>query len=383
MTNTSFSSGFGAGVSLGSVRTMRDRTELMKKSQEDQQRQIHRQSLESAIEQASNQTAQLVKDLTPVIFTAEGEEKQNAIKSLKVGRGAIFDSTSDLLNAAVSSGIISPEEAAVKSKQIAIAGKEVDPKFAQQVTAEGAGAVSQAEAEGKLPSQLALERQRAITRETTTNQNINTRDMTVRTHGRLEEDFIGNDNRIQRLNTIRSQILENPEFLQFAGKLKSSILNKADKIGIPLTEGGKEFLVKQSQFIRDSIENINAYIKEITGAQMSEKEANRLRLAQPDPGEDVLSGDGPTKFIAKADGALKAATLAQARAAYFLEKGIVHDFSDPTREPPISLDGMKQVINDKGREQALIIKANNPDMPNDEVMEQAREIVQRRFGMIQ
>ena len=258
------------------------------------------------------------------------------------------------------------------------------------VAAQAAGGVKAAETQGALPGKKEFDtfqtdndiRLKGAPAAATT-QNINTRDMTVRTQGRLEEDFIGNDNRIQRLNTIRSQILENPEFLQFAGKLKSSILNKADKIGIPLTEGGKEFLVKQSQFIRDSIENINAYIKEITGAQMSEKEANRLRLAQPDPGEDVLSGDGPTKFIAKADGALKAATLAQARAAYFLEKGIVHDFSDPTREPPISLDGMKQVINDKGREQALIIKANNPDMPNDEVMEQAREIVQRRFGMIQ
>ena len=93
MTNTSFSSGFGAGTNLGTVRTMRDRTEIMKKDQEMQQRQMQRQTLDAAIEAASKQTSQLVKDLSPVIFTAEGEEKQAAIKSLRSGRVVIFDST--------------------------------------------------------------------------------------------------------------------------------------------------------------------------------------------------------------------------------------------------------------------------------------------------
>jgi len=178
MTNTSFSSGFGAGTNLGTVRTMRDRTEIMKKDQEMQQRQMQRQTLDAAIEAASKQTSQLVKDLSPVIFTAEGEEKQAAIKSLRSGRGVIFDSTSELLNAAIASGLISTDEARVKSQQIAIAGQEVDPKFAQQVEAEGEGGIAKAKAEGKLPSELALERQRAITRGTPTSQNISTTEMT-------------------------------------------------------------------------------------------------------------------------------------------------------------------------------------------------------------
>jgi len=177
MTNTSFSSGFGAGTNLGAVRTMRDRTEIMKKNQEMQQRQMQRQTLDTAIEAAAKQTSQLVKDLSPVIFTAEGEEKQNAIKSLKAGRGVIFDSTSELLNTAVSSGLISMDEAQLKSQQMAISGQEVDPKFAQQVAAEGDKATAQAKAEGALPSQLALERQRAITRGTPTSQSITTEDL--------------------------------------------------------------------------------------------------------------------------------------------------------------------------------------------------------------
>ena len=252
--------------------------------------------------------------------------------------------------------------------------------------------------EAQETQELALEqirergRQQQITKGIISKQDITTTDLTVRTQGALQEDFIGDANRIARLQTIRSQILDNPQFLQFAGKMGASVLNKLDKIGIPLTEGGKEFLTEQTQFVRDSIENINSYIKEITGAQMSEKEATRLRLAQPDPGEDILSGDGPTKFLAKADGALKAAMLSQARSAYFLEKGIAHDFQGeaekaaqglPEKQPPVTLAGMKQIINEKGKEQAMIIKANNPDMPNDEVLERAREIVQRRYGMIQ
>jgi len=42
---------------------------------------------------------------------------------------------------------------------------------------------------------------------------------------------------------------------------------------------------------------------------------------------------------------------------------------------------MKSILNDKGREEARIIRAQNPEMPIEEVLGLARENVQRRFGM--
>lgn len=374
--------GLNAGTRLGELKQQQRRDEF------DQQ-QVKLSNYQSIVGSAEESLAALNEQMAIKRAAAPSSKDQHLIdqKYLETYQNMI-NQLSRTGERALKAGV--PVDVPAQLAPLTLYRELADLNAEAVVEAQAAGANKTATSQAELPAKKEFDTFQTDndirlkkTSAPATTQNINTRDMTVRTQGGLEEDVIGNDNRIQRLSAIRSQIIENPEFLQFTGKLTASILNKADKIGIPITEGGKDFLVKQSQFIRDSIENINAYIKEITGAQMSEREATRLRLAQPDPGEDVLSGDGPTKFLAKADGAIKAASLAQARAAYFLEKGISHDFSDPTSEPPISLEGMKQVINDKGREQALIIKANNPDMPNDEVMEQAREIVQRRFGMIQ
>jgi len=256
----------------------------------------------------------------------------------------------------------------------------------QAATAEGqkAGEVSAATQADTLEQIRAKAAGAAMVRGTPTSsaQSITTTDLTKKVTGELQTKVIGNVDRIARLNVIREQINSNSAFLTIGGKAAAGGLNVLDKFGIPIPEAGEEFLIAQTDFVRNSIENINNYIKEITGAQMSEKEANRLRLAQPDPGEGVFGGDGPIKFKAKLDSALEAGALAQARQEYFLEKGIAHDF-EGEREPPITLSGMKQILNEKGKEEARIIRANNPDMDIKEVLRQAQENVQRRFGMLQ
>jgi hypothetical protein len=202
-----------------------------------------------------------------------------------------------------------------------------------------------ATATGKQPLELEQIRVKAEearkTRAIPTNQNINTTNLSPPVERSLQTDILSNEDRIARLGVISKQINANPEFLEFFSKAKSKFLDRLEFAGVPLTEGGEEFLTLQSKFVRNSIENINNYIKEITGAQMSEKEANRLRLAQPDPGEGVFGGDGPTKFKAKLEGAIDAA------------------------------------------EQARIIRASNPDMPTEEVIRRASETVQKQFGMSQ
>jgi len=55
---------------------------------------------------------------------------------------------------------------------------------------------------------------------------------------------------------------------------------------------------------------------------MSEQEASRLRLAQPDPGEKWYSGDDPITFKAKMDDVLKFTRAAVARYQYYRNKGL-------------------------------------------------------------
>ncbi len=70
----------------------------------------------------------------------------------------------------------------------------------------------------------------------------------------------------------------------------------ANKLGLPVSDEQKARLTEFSRFRQDAYDNMNRYIKEITGAAMSETEANRLRKAMPDP-----ENDSPAAFKAKID----------------------------------------------------------------------------------
>ena len=50
-----------------------------------------------------------------------------------------------------------------------------------------------------------------------------------------------------------------------------------------------------------SVSNLNSYIKEMTGAAMSEAEAKRLMAVMPNAGTGVFDGDSPTQFKTKLD----------------------------------------------------------------------------------
>jgi hypothetical protein len=65
-----------------------------------------------------------------------------------------------------------------------------------------------------------------------------------------------------------------------------------------------------------------ARTKELTGAQMSAKEADRLRLAQPDPGEQFWQGDDPVTFKAKMNDVVITTRAAVARYQYYLSQGL-------------------------------------------------------------
>ena len=108
-----------------------------------------------------------------------------------------------------------------------------------------------------------------------------------------------------------------PDYLTYQTKIEQSALKVAEKAGVDIGESGREKITKVSKFKRNAIENLNLYIKEITGAQMSEAEADRLRKAVPD-----AENDSPTEFKAKMDDAIEQLRKKQTRYAYALENGI-------------------------------------------------------------
>src|SRR3990167_9331251 len=83
-----------------------------------------------------------------------------------------------------------------------------------------------------------------------------------------------------RLSQIRETF--KPEYLQWSTQAWVGGLKVAEKLGVPLSDDQRANISNITTFKQRSIENLNLYIKEITGAQMSEAEAGRLRRAMPD-----------------------------------------------------------------------------------------------------
>ena len=140
------------------------------------------------------------------------------------------------------------------------------------------------------------------------------------TKGEIEKKILNAKEATARMTAIQQSF--KPEYLELWPRFKGEITGLVSKFGGKVSPETKTFYQDFKQFQRKSIENINLYIKELTGAQMSEKEAARLRLAMPDPGEKWYKGDDPIEFKAKMDDVLKYARASIARFQYYLSKNL-------------------------------------------------------------
>jgi len=147
-----------------------------------------------------------------------------------------------------------------------------------------------------------------------------TGEMTPKTKGTIEEKLLGGKEQLARMQSISSEF--KPEYQEIGFRLQNTWTSIKAKFGQNVSSEDSQKLIEFKKFQRKAIENINLYIKELTGAQMSEKEADRLRLAQPDPGESWWQGDDPITFKADMDDILKATRAAVARYEYYRTKGL-------------------------------------------------------------
>ena len=142
---------------------------------------------------------------------------------------------------------------------------------------------------------------------------------TKKTTDELQKTLLNSSENLARIENAADMF--DPDYLTYQTKIEQSALKVAEKAGVNIGEKGREKITKVSKFKRNAIENLNLYIKEITGAQMSEPEANRLRKAVPD-----AENDSPTEFKAKMDDAIvqlkKKQVQKDMRYAYALENGI-------------------------------------------------------------
>lgn len=165
----------------------------------------------------------------------------------------------------------------------------------------------------------------------TTKSEITQTNIEKTTKGKVEVAFRSLDQLEGQLNQVMGSF--DPKMLTYLGRTKQQLLTIADKIQ-PLGPG-----VTRDEFVRQAITFQNAWtvinqgIKFITGAQMSQREAQRLARQFPSPagGKDIPP-DSPTLFGAKAQNLLFWTQLLLARNRFVLKEGKISGLEDSDSE---------------------------------------------------
>lgn len=226
----------------------------------------------------------------------------------------------------------------------------------------------------------------AIKNETSANRSKST-NVTVNTPGpmvpgktaanKVDEEVLDTTRNLARLSTIEGMF--KPHFQTIgtrAGMTWSAIKEKA---GVGLTTKESADLKEFSAYKRNAIDSLNRYIKDITGAAMTNAEAERILKGLPNPGSGLFDGDSPTEFKAKLDDAMKQTKLSVARASYLKRRGMSLDRGDGTAV--VQLDQMPKLMNARGREIEAKIQQDTPDVDPARLKQLVRSRLAVEFGL--
>ena len=195
-----------------------------------------------------------------------------------------------------------------------------------------------------------------------TSVTVNTGELSKGTKGKLEETILSTGDAVTRLNDIQASYRPEYQTIQFKGAQQWSTLK--DKFST-LKPSEQAQLSRFAQYRQNTTQNLNLTIKELTGAAMGEKEAERIISTLPNAGTSIFDGDSPTEFKSKLDNALQKTKWALARKNYSLRNNL--------EWKNIPLDSVPEIVNKRGKE---IEKAYNLD-PKDPATEKT---VQRQLA---
>jgi hypothetical protein len=176
---------------------------------------------------------------------------------------------------------------------------------------------------------------------------------------------------LSRLKQIENAF--DPRYLKLGTRWSSLLSAGKEKLGMNVSVADKKQLREYSAFKRKAISNLNQYIKEITGAQMSEKEAERLMKGMPNPGQGMFDGDSPTEFKAKMDDVMSELRMAAARLNYVRKHGF--------EMSKVELSNMPALI--KTRANAIGAELEAMGLPEKERVGEIRKRLSEEFGLIE
>jgi hypothetical protein len=187
--------------------------------------------------------------------------------------------------------------------------------------------------------------------------------VTKPTMAKLEETVFNSQGALDRLREI--QRAWKPEYSTIKGRAQALLATGKDLAGVQLSDADKQFLQGYEGWKSEVLNNLNAYLKEASGAAVTPQEEGRLRGAMPN------ENDSPTVFNEKMARFVKNTTRAQARAFHALRNKL--DIA------ALPLDAMDSVIEDRGNALEAQFKKQGMDEKAAEVAAMAQ--VKREFGM--
>lgn len=173
-----------------------------------------------------------------------------------------------------------------------------------------------------------------------------------------------------RLESIDQQLAENPELLEgmtFSGNLRRQGLAFWERLGFDLSDDSEEYLSDQTAFRQSILRNINRTIQEVTGAQMGEQEARRIRAEMP----DVTAS--PTEFRTQLGNAMNMIRMDAARVQVWRMGGSEGEASSVT-----DADVM-QALRERGA--SAYQEALQQGLSTSEARLQAARMLREEFGL--
>lgn len=185
-----------------------------------------------------------------------------------------------------------------------------------------------------------------------------------------------------RLDSIAAKF--KPEYQTYEFAAKNWMNTKFDSIEATrklVKPEERQKIADYTQFRQDSMNNLSAYIKEITGAAMGIQEEKRIRAGMPDPEKD-----SPIEFEAKMKNSIATAKLALARHAYLKRNGYDdNSISALAKADKLgtvhSLEDMKSMINGRMEAAAQQMRQQNPNIDDMTLRQQLKQIQRKEFGI--
>lgn len=200
------------------------------------------------------------------------------------------------------------------------------------------------------------------------------------TNNALQERQFNTTEQLARLRGIEQSW--KPEYQEVETRLGfkwNSLLDKFSATRKSLTPQQRQQLASYTASRAEALGNLNLYIKEITGAAMTIPEAERIKKAQPNPGEGIFDGDSPIEFDAKMKANIRMSKMALARYNYLTKNGFKGDVDAMSREIP--LEGMGNII--QQRTQSLLQQSlsQNPGLTPQDVQPIVQQRLRAEFGI--